>query len=344
MERSIDFHDNLAYAFYMKGEDVKNSASGGFFYAFASKWIAEKGAVVGVVWDKNCRNAHHVLLKNDEELEKIRSSKYIQSRKNNIYCETGEVLELGIKVLFSGLPCEIVALYQYLSAVSISDENLVTCEIVCHGPTSTRILNSFIDDLEEKYDSKVSNLNMRYKKAGWTPQYILAEFENEKKYCHQLSSSSFGYGFQIVKRPSCENCIFKNDNRKADFTIGDFWGTKPNVEYYNRYGVSVVFARTKKAKCIIENSLFDDLDYVKRVDGSVAVASNPRQLTGKPGLIKTAPEIRKKYFELFNENGKSSDAFKYFYKHTPLKTKIYMCVPAKLFNLLKEAWYKKIRK
>lgn len=50
----------------------------------------------------------------------------------------------------------------------------------------------------------------------------------------------FRIGMKYAKRKACFNCVFKDMNRIADFTIGDFWNVNKKVAYYNEDGTSVV--------------------------------------------------------------------------------------------------------
>ena len=90
------------------------SSSGGVFFYLAEKIINQGGAVIGACYDKNWRVKHEVAYTLDD-VQKMRGSKYVQSRMNDVYLQTKKLLQNGIPVLFSGTSCQIMALKLFLN-------------------------------------------------------------------------------------------------------------------------------------------------------------------------------------------------------------------------------------
>ncbi|MBQ7580660.1 MAG: polysaccharide pyruvyl transferase family protein [Clostridia bacterium] len=233
-----------------------NSSSGGIFFTFAKKFVEDGGFICGAVYDDDFSGVHHVLTNDLETVKKMRGSKYVQSDKKNVFCEIKEKLESGKKVLFSGAPCEADALRVFLGK---EQEGLLTMSYICHGPTAPRVLKEFSASLSKGKNSKIVDMNMRYKKDGKIfPLHLKADFENGESYCEDSFHSSFSRIFRsdIVMRPSCTKCEFKMMPQFCDVLIGD--KGKLNFEGEDAAGNSVVFLFTEKAlKAFgeIENSI-----------------------------------------------------------------------------------------
>ena len=109
-------------------EEIRmKSSSGGMFSILANYVLEQGGYVCGAAWDKNWA-VHHIIVDNKKDLEKLRKSKYLQSRMEDCYPKIKKLLDNGNKVLFSGTPCQVAGLKNYL----VSDyENLITVDLVC---------------------------------------------------------------------------------------------------------------------------------------------------------------------------------------------------------------------
>ena len=266
----IGKQNQKCYAGYLKDQaQIKKSASGGAATAIAACVIKAGGEVYGVTYTNNFRRAEYVKAQCLDDLNNLKGSKYIQSSKRDLYIDMEKSLKKNKIVLMIGLPCEIGAAKAYFGEY----ENLLTLELICHGPTSAKAESQFIDMIERRYHSRVVNFNVRYKKEGWTPPYVLAEFENGKRYEKPLYKTYFGYAFAVFLRPSCYHCSFKGKNRVADVTIGDFWGDIQKEKYWNHYGVSAIMVHTEKGKNLIkelENFALFEVPY------DIIRAGNPR--------------------------------------------------------------------
>lgn len=151
-------------------------------------------------------------------------------------------------VLVIGLPCEIASVMAYLLNNRIDTSNLYLCDLICHGPTSSKVADEYIQALESKFKSRIVDFSVRYKKDGWTPPYLRAVFENGREYVERFYSTDYGIAFSRYSRPSCYQCRFKGENHVADITIGDHWGLDGDSPLYNKNGVSVALVRTKKGQ------------------------------------------------------------------------------------------------
>mgnify|MGYP000046079556 FL=1 len=81
-------------------------------------------------------NPHHIKIENQKQLTKLQGSKYVQSSIGITYKQTKDYLKKGRIVLFSGTPCQISGLYEYLGK---EYNNLYTIDVICHGVPNAKI-------------------------------------------------------------------------------------------------------------------------------------------------------------------------------------------------------------
>lgn len=240
------------YGYTSNNEDLCKSSSGGFAAAIANQIIGYGGVVYGVSYTSDFYKAEHIRIDNPNELVKIQGSKYIMANNRNMFARIKEDLKRGKKVVFFGLPCEAAA----VRIQNPNMENLFICEMVCHGPTSNRVLSEYVKFMEGKNrNSKVIEFNCRYKKdKQWSPPYIRIKFSNGKEHLQKLYDSEFGDGFCNIARDRCYSCRFKIQHSLADITCGDFWSVKSDQAGYNPLGTSMVIVHTSQGEKLIKNN------------------------------------------------------------------------------------------
>ena len=265
-------NSNVSYCGHFEDEiKVKESASGGVATALTELIVDRGGVVYGVAYSDDYLYAHHIRCTTRDDIIKLRGSKYNQSRKEGIYKSIECDLKNGCLVLFIGMPCEIVGLKSYLGKTY---ERLLTCDLICEGTTSEKVLSDFVSELETRYNDKIIEFSARYKRFEWAPAYIYAKFKRGKTFCKLAHFTDYGEAHNVFLRPSCYNCKFKGDNRASDITVGDCWGIPRDSELWNRYGVSVMLVHTEEGRMLLEQLTdFKIIDYP--YDGS----KNPRLIT-----------------------------------------------------------------
>lgn len=242
------------YAAKNKVENIREkSSSGGVFYEI-SELILDKmnGCVCGAVYDKDFE-VKHIMTFKKEKRNYMQGSKYVQSQMGYLYKEIEEKLKNNRVVLFTGTPCEVDGVYNYLASKNIDTTNLYTCDIICHGVPSPGIYKQYLKKLEEKFSSKIKSINFRYKENNYT-QNIKIEFENGKQYISNYFKGDELYNLFLkdyILRDSCYRCNYASTKRVADITIGDFWGIEKTIENFDdKKGVSLVLINTEKGKAI----------------------------------------------------------------------------------------------
>lgn len=243
----------LGYAVMNNDEEIRlKSSSGGVFTLIAKQIINSGGVVVGAAFADDFRSVHHIIIDSENEIEKLRGSKYVQSRISDTYKRTKQELEKGRKVLFTGTPCQIGGLLSYLGKPY---DDLFTQDIVCHGVPSPMIWSDYVDIREKAAGSQTSNLSFRNKSTGWKSYSVSFEFSNGSNYMQRSLSDNYMKGFlkDIYLRPSCYSCAFKTKDRQSDITLADFWGIQTVMpEMDDNKGTSFVWIHSEKGRKLFE--------------------------------------------------------------------------------------------
>ena len=152
MQNSQTLHDIAAYAGYLKNEkELLDCSSGGIASALARKTIHQGGFVAGVAYSKDFKTAEYVIINTEDDLSKLRGSKYISVQKNTIYSDVQSLLNNDKAVLFFGTPCIVAALRAFLRK---DYEKLLTVEFICHGPTDPKVHLHYVEHLEKSTTAK----------------------------------------------------------------------------------------------------------------------------------------------------------------------------------------------
>ncbi len=245
------------YCGYISCEErLRESASGGIATAMSEQIVKSGGVVYGVSYYPlgSFKDVAYIRVSTTEEINLLKSSKYIGAKLNRDILNSIVVDLKGEKtVLFIGLPCDVFAVKNYIKKANVSDEKLISVDLICRGPTYPAVAKDFIDRLEKKNKSRIIDFNVRYKNPYWKPPYLYAKFENGKEYVKPFYETNYGIAFLMMPLNKCYECKNKGDNHVADITIGDHWGTSQTDEGYNKFGSSVAFVYTDKGDEFVRN-------------------------------------------------------------------------------------------
>ncbi len=216
---------NDCYLAWAKDNQIHyDCASGGISYLLSRHFIERGGFAVGCVWDDSFNAVLKVVDKVDE-LDDIKGSKYVQSYiPSEVYKDITKRLKEGQLGVFIGLPCQVAAIKSFVN----SNENLLYCEILCHGGCSPRYHNEHIEYIKKKERIKtMTNIKFR----GGANDFCISFWNGSKiEYVKPAYSDTYFYSFcnHLLFRNSCYHCRFANADRVSDITIGDFWGIDPS--------------------------------------------------------------------------------------------------------------------
>lgn len=261
-------YDKAYMAINKNIDELKNSSSGGMFYILAKYVISNNGVVFGVEYDDNME-AHHNYYTTLEDCKKFQGSKYVRSNLNNSFEKVQEFLKNDKYVLFTGTPCQCNALKLFLKK---DYDKLIICDLICHSNPSPKVLKKYIEEVEKDYNKKIINFYHRPKENGWHNALPIIEFSDSSKINDKIYLDAFGFG--LISRPSCYDCMFTGTNRVSDFTIADLWGNDkicPEIKDDNT-GISLFCINSKKADEIFEK-IKDKMEF-KKVDKKFAFSFN----------------------------------------------------------------------
>lgn len=239
------------YAAKNSDDEVRRlSSSGGIFTLLAEQTIKDGGVVFGACWD-NEWNVKHDCVDNISDLQRFRSSKYLQSVIGDAYLKTEQFLKTGRKVMFTGTPCQIAGLKHFLRK---EYDNLLAVEIICHSVPSPGVWQQYLTEKLQTLGwnkSDIRHISFRSKATGWKEYSFIIENKDGNAFSELGSKNAFMRGFlaNLYTRPSCQKCPAKQLKSGSDITLGDFWGINSLMpEIDDDKGVSVVIVNTEKGR------------------------------------------------------------------------------------------------
>ena len=228
-----------------------DSTSGGAFSALADAMYDMGGYVSGAIYNEDFSVSNYIS-NNRDDLARLRSSKYLQSKAEGLYKEIRTLLRNGQKVLACGTPCQMAALRSFIGKDS---PNLIIVDFICRGVNSPKVYRMYLDSLERRFGGKVVYVKAKNKELGWRNLTRKVVFDNGKAYYGVLMDDDFrrGYHTNVFCRPSCYECQYKGFPRIADITIADYWGIeRVDKNLDNNIGTSMILLNSKKGEAYFE--------------------------------------------------------------------------------------------
>ena len=308
-------------AAFAKDELIRlQSSSGGIFSILAERILENGGVVIGVA-QITPTHFGHIVVENKEDLGKLRGSKYVQADANFIYKEVRSLLKSGRKILFSGTPCQVAALYAVLGNAATS-VNLFTVDIVCHGTPSVKVFEKYVRELEKEKSALVASSRFRDKRKGWRLYSMTSSLNTISGDCFQFSKTLREDKFMrvflqnICLNSSCADCHYGKLPRIADITLGDYWNiAKVHPQMDDNKGTSVVLLNTEHGKALFESVA----DKVFQCDSKVEHA-----IAGNPCIVRSSKQHPKR-FDFFADLDKYTlnDLIKKYCPYPSLINRIY---------------------
>lgn len=321
-----------------------DSTSGGAFSALADAMYEQGGYVSGAVYNEDF-SVRNFISSNPADLERLRSSKYLQSKAEGLYKEIRELLRKGEKVLACGTPCQMAALRSFLRK---DYDNLIIVDFICRGVNSPKVYRKYLDSLERKFGGKVVYVKAKNKELGWRNLTRKVVFDNGKVYygVHMQDDFRRGYHTNVYCRPSCYTCQYKGFPRMADITIADYWGIErvdPNMD--NNIGTSMILLNSNKGIAFFEKVKdkleWEETSFESVLPGNIALRKpiGPARIDRKSffeDLDKgTFEDVTAKYFPLHEQAGSLKSLVKDFLRFFKSMFKMYRFSCHAWMNFLK---------
>lgn len=234
-------------------EDLMSSTSGGAASVFSQIILRQNGVVYGCS-GMDASQIQHIRIESISELYKLKGSKYVQSKIGSVFKQVKADLLLGKKVLFTGTPCQVAGLKNFLR---VEYDNLITVDLVCHGVPSQQLL---LDDLKlgkREFCKKAISFRKKGMK-GIDLKFGVFIYDSVRP----IYSTTYPYDYYIMGfmcglffRDSCYSCLWASSKRCSDITVGDFWGLGElkNIKIEKKRGVSVVLLNTLRGHAFFES-------------------------------------------------------------------------------------------
>lgn len=241
-------------AVHRNSEVLAKSTSGGAFTAIADVIFAQGGIIYGAAMMDDMQ-VKHIRASSKDEIELLRSSKYLQSDTGTTYQMAEHDLKQGKEVLYSGTPCQIDGLNNFLGK---DYENLYTIDIVCHGVGSQAYFDKYMDFARERY-GKIKALRFRSKEyAGWScGGVVVVDSSDCLKQIPYWDFDNYYYSYFLsgdIYRKSCYTCKYANTKRVGDFSLGDYWGVeKLHLTLNTQGGCSLLLINSDKGNRLLQS-------------------------------------------------------------------------------------------
>lgn len=268
-----------AYAAVSKDFKIWNrSASGGAFSEICFAWGDDNTMFCGALWDE--LYVKHACVIGANKIAPLCKSKYVASDLGNCHKQIREHLGKGYKVLFCGTPCQVAGLKSFLNR---DYDNLLLVDLICHGVGSPAVFSECIKSTEKDFGKKIVSYEFRSKKKVFDRDHIVKLFFEGDTQPTYITDDRYLQLFikQHCLKSSCgKNCIYRNEHRQGDITIGDFKGlTKvfPQLEGCKK-NYSTIVINTSKGENLVS------------------------KLTGRMDMLPCSTEDIKQYNPLFHRH------------------------------------------
>lgn len=248
-------------------DDIRSKSSSGAIFSLVSSYVFENGGYVcGAAYDDRFV-LKHILISGEDEMYRLRESKYVQTDTNTVYTQIGELLSNDTMVLFCGCGCQVAGLYAYLSSKKISQSKLYTIDLMCHGSPSPKLFEKYINEVHGGADN-IESISFRSKEFfGWSNE-MNVKYKNGSVYRNTRNMDPYYKAFLpcISVRKSCGHCVFAKLPRQGDLTLADFWGVRElNKSYDDGNGTSIVSVNSQKGEKLME-AISEKLKLYEEVD------------------------------------------------------------------------------
>ena len=329
LKATLNEEPKSVYAVWSKDrESVLRSTSGGAAYHLSRRFVENGGVVYGVAWIEHLVAAH-VRVDTVDEIERLRGSKYVQSKLSGVFNQIKNDLKQGKKVLFIGTPCQVGGLKSIVKRRL--RENLYTIDLVCHGTPSIKMFQAYIKSLEKKENSSIISFKCRGKKpTGWRA-YEEVVYSNGKKTTLVSGRQSYFKGFYSAtfSKSRCYNCLYSTRQRSGDVTLSDFWGSeKSDRRLYKerKYGYNFLACNSDKGKLLLESVMKEmvilESSYEIAVKGDVRFRESDAY-----------PAVRDVIYKELDNIGYEGIAHKYL---SSTEGKLKSMIPECIINLVRE--------
>ncbi len=164
----VDLIDTIVYAERLKDKSaLMGSSSGGAFTALSDFFLKNGNAVMAAIYNYENHTAEFKMILDEEQRERAKGSKYMQSKPGDIYRKAYHwLMENPEKeLLFVGIGCQSDGFRKFSEIKGIRDRVYIV-DIICHGSPSPKLWREYAESIQKK-DGKITYLTFKDKRNGW---------------------------------------------------------------------------------------------------------------------------------------------------------------------------------
>lgn len=231
-------------AYALDGNIRSQSSSGGLFTLLARETLRRGGVVFGAGYDASWQ----VIIQHtdhEEGLVPMRGSKYIQAHTGQSFQDCRDFLDNGRHVLFSGTPCQIAGLRNFLGKTY---EHLITVDVICHGAGSREVWRKYLHEIEESIPTCGVSMGKGLRKLASLGLTLTKE---NARQALSIASGKYGsdylnaYSRNLILCPVCLRCPVKDFRSQSDLTLSDYRGAISSREFGGTgKGLSMILVHT----------------------------------------------------------------------------------------------------
>ncbi len=238
-------HKKEFYEVTAPDEIRMKSSSGGMFTIIANYFLENGGYVVGASFSDDWLRVEHIIINDKKDLDKLRYSKYIESSLGSVFVDIKKLLDENKKVLFSGTPCQVSALNNYLGK---DYDNLLTIDLLCNSIVPQKVWQKYLKEKVENLDD-IEYISFRDKNIFKWDVGLYIKIKDNKYIKHSTQDTYMKIFLNHAGlKDCCLHCKYRKYDRVADITIGDYWSKKAKTK--DNKGISIVKISSKKAEKI----------------------------------------------------------------------------------------------
>ena len=242
-------------------EESKSSTSAGVAALF-SRLVLSNGGVVYGCTGEDIENVHHIRVKDENDVIKLKGSKYVQSSLAPILQLLKKDIAQKERVLFIGTPCQVAA----IKVLCHDADNLLTIDLVCHGVPSQKLLSDALHEYLPSEQLSHYSFSFRKKTNGKSTYGVYGvNKQNGIIYSSSFPANEYITGFLtgLFYRVSCYRCHYARPKRVSDITLGDYWDHEDRIKIDNKQGgLSMLIVNTEKGSVFLKENI-DTLNLIE---------------------------------------------------------------------------------
>lgn len=220
---------------------LKTSRSGGIFAELAKSILNLGGNVYGAALQKDGL-VRHIKITNISDIKLLVGSKYTQSEfSKEIFDSIKQDASKSKLSLICATPCQIAGIKLFLAHNKLNTKRIVFIDLFCHGVMSPKMVKNYIFH----GNTVKQDFNFRDKRKGWDKHYESWSKGNGVRFSNLLASN---YMSNLFDRDSCYNCLFAQEKRVGDISLGDAWNYQKITGTKYDHGASYVLCNTEKGE------------------------------------------------------------------------------------------------